>query len=162
MTLPDVRLFGVSEPEELRQLLDLWFGFSILDRNLVAQPANPSEKDAYLLTGSPAGVEWQHHANEFAVFFGNKWRFFPPVEGMVVWVKDENLVLAYDGAAWVTHGRQAAAVTDLTEGPGTADGTVDDVGASFNQTTLNNNFKELSTKLNALMASMRTANSLAT
>ena len=33
---------------------------------------------------------------------------------------------------------------------GSADGTVDDVGAAFNQTTLNNNFKECSTRINAL------------
>lgn len=35
--------------------------------------------------------------------------------------------------------------TALTHAVGTADATVDDVGGSFNQTTLNNNFKELTT-----------------
>lgn len=38
----------------------------------------------------------------------------------------------------------------LTHAVGTADGTVADVGASFNQTTLNDNFRELSDKINAL------------
>jgi hypothetical protein len=42
----------------------------------------------------------------------------------------------------------------LTHSAGTADGTVDDVGAVFSQTTLNNNFKEVSTEL----ASQRTLN----
>lgn len=37
------------------------------------------------------------------------------------------------------------APTALTHAVGTADGTVDDVGGAFNQTTLNNNFKELTT-----------------
>jgi predicted RecA/RadA family phage recombinase len=37
------------------------------------------------------------------------------------------------------------APTALTHAVGTADNTVDDVGGSFNQTTLNNNFKELTT-----------------
>ena len=37
------------------------------------------------------------------------------------------------------------APTALTHGVGTADNTVDDVGGAFNQTTLNNNFKELTT-----------------
>lgn len=49
------------------------------------------------------------------------------------------------------------AVANLTEGPGTANGTVADVGASFNQTTLNDNFKDLSTKLNALLTECRKA-----
>lgn len=49
------------------------------------------------------------------------------------------------------------AVTNLTEGPGTANGTVADVGATFNQTTLNDNFKDLSTKLNALLVECRKA-----
>ncbi len=40
----------------------------------------------------------------------------------------------------------------LTHAVGTADGTVADVGASFNQATLNDNFKEITTKL----ASIRT------
>lgn len=37
------------------------------------------------------------------------------------------------------------APTALTHSFGTADNTVDDVGGAFNQTTLNNNFKELTT-----------------
>jgi hypothetical protein len=38
----------------------------------------------------------------------------------------------------------------LTAASGTADGTVSDVGAAFNQTTLNNNFQECATQINAL------------
>jgi hypothetical protein len=38
----------------------------------------------------------------------------------------------------------------LVHAVGVADGTVDDVGAAFAQATLNNNFKELTTKLNQL------------
>lgn len=47
----------------------------------------------------------------------------------------------------------AATVTALTDSStGTADGTVADVGASFNQTTLNNNMAEFATEINALVA----------
>lgn len=42
----------------------------------------------------------------------------------------------------------------LTHSVGTADGTVDDVGAAFNQTTLNNNFKEITTLLGALRTAL--------
>jgi len=48
-------------------------------------------------------------------------------------------------------------VADLTQGPGTADGTVVDVSATFNQGTLNDNFKDLSTKINAILAALRSA-----
>lgn len=51
----------------------------------------------------------------------------------------------------------SAAEADLTAASGTADGTIADVGAAFNQTTLNNNFQDVATKINALLAKLRTA-----
>lgn len=51
--------------------------------------------------------------------------------------------------------RNNAAITDLTAASGTADGTVADVGAAFNQVTLNDNFKELAVKVNAILAALR-------
>ncbi len=50
----------------------------------------------------------------------------------------------------------ATNTTALTHAVGTADATVDDVGGAFNQTTLNNNFKELTTQL-ALQRTLNTA-----
>ena len=58
-------------------------------------------------------------------------------------------------------GGQVAAVAPLTEGPGTSNGTVADVGASFNQGTLNDNFKDLSTKVNAIITAMKNAGLMA-
>jgi hypothetical protein len=52
-------------------------------------------------------------------------------------------------------GAAAVTVANLTEGPGTANGTVVDVGASFNQTTLNDNFRDVTAKLNALLTECR-------
>lgn len=46
-----------------------------------------------------------------------------------------------------------APLTDSTTG--TADGTLSDVGAAFNQATLNNNFAELAAKVNALAAMLK-------
>lgn len=50
-----------------------------------------------------------------------------------------------------------AAIVSLTAASGTADNTVADVGGSFNQTTLNNNFQDLATKVNAILTALRTA-----
>lgn len=52
-------------------------------------------------------------------------------------------------------GTQASASADLIHAVGTADGTVADVGGGFNQGTLNDNFKELTTKLNEILAALR-------
>lgn len=49
------------------------------------------------------------------------------------------------------------AITDLTAASGTADGTVADVTGSFSQTVLNNNFQDVATKVNAILAGLRTA-----
>ena len=49
----------------------------------------------------------------------------------------------------------AAAVADLVNANGASDGTIADVGAAFNQATLNNNFRDLSDKLNAMLAAQR-------
>ena len=54
-----------------------------------------------------------------------------------------------------------AAITDLTAASGTGDNTVADVGGSFSQTTLNNNFQDLAAKVNAILAALRTAGILA-
>jgi hypothetical protein len=51
-----------------------------------------------------------------------------------------------------THAALTAAA--LTHSVGTADGTVADVGASFSQTILNNNFRDLSTQVNNLVTDL--------
>lgn len=78
--------------------------------------------------------------------------------------------LKYRGNTYVTMGRSGgvkmsvfgvtavAQATDpgaLSMSVGTADGAMDDVGASFNQTTLNNNFRELRDKYEALRTRIR-------
>jgi hypothetical protein len=62
-----------------------------------------------------------------------------------------------DKSAWA----QGAAVADLVASVGTADGTLADVGAAFSQGTLNDNFRECSTKINAILAVMRDAGLIA-
>jgi hypothetical protein len=52
---------------------------------------------------------------------------------------------------------QASRVGQLTAASGSASSTISDVGASFNQTTLNNNFKSLATKVNGIEAALSAA-----
>ena len=53
-------------------------------------------------------------------------------------------LVAYDAS----HG---GSITELTAATGTPSDTIADVGGAFNQTTLNNNFKSLADKVNALL-----------
>jgi hypothetical protein len=55
----------------------------------------------------------------------------------------------------------AAAIVSLTDAFGTADGTVVDVTATPTQGTINDNFQEMSTKINAILAALRAANIIA-
>lgn len=57
---------------------------------------------------------------------------------------------------------KSTAIADLVHAVGTADGTVADVGVAFNQGTLNDNFKELSTRVNQILAHLRTHGTLTT
>lgn len=61
-------------------------------------------------------------------------------------------------------GGQAASVAPLTNANGTADGTISAMGATWDataQTNANNNFRELSDKLNAVIAALKAAGLMA-
>ena len=52
---------------------------------------------------------------------------------------------------------KSGTVPTLTMSVGTANNTVDDVGAAFSQATLNNNFRDITEKLNAVILACREA-----
>lgn len=63
-----------------------------------------------------------------------------------------------NGGAITNNGTQATAIASLTDSStGTANDTVTDVGGSFTQATLNNNFADLAAKINAILAALRGA-----
>ncbi len=48
-------------------------------------------------------------------------------------------------------------IDKLNVSAGTSDNVVSDVGVAFNQATLNNNFREIADKLNAILDAVRNA-----
>lgn len=56
---------------------------------------------------------------------------------------------------------QQAAVTSLSDAFGTGDDTIVDVTAAFSQTILNNNFRDLSDKVNTILTRLRDAGLIA-
>ncbi len=60
----------------------------------------------------------------------------------------------------MAYANPTTAIPDLTAASGTADATVVDVTGSHDQTILNNNFKDLATKVNAILAALRASGTL--
>lgn len=66
------------------------------------------------------------------------------------------------GGKITANGTQASAIVSLTDSTtGTANDTVQDVGAAFSQATLNNNFADLTAKINGILAALRGAGIIA-
>lgn len=55
----------------------------------------------------------------------------------------------------------SAAIANLTDAFGTADGTVADATATFSQSVTNDNNQEFTAKINAILAALRAANIIA-
>lgn len=50
-----------------------------------------------------------------------------------------------------------SSITNMSSGAGSVSNTTSDVGGSFNQTTLNNNFASLDSKINEILTALRSA-----
>lgn len=109
--------------------LELFANLRFLDRDLATPPGSPAESDAYLVAGSPTGA-WAGQAGNIAWYRGGIWKFHAPYEGLVAWVNDEGVFLAYDGAMWaqITGSGSLSLYqlldVDLPVSAGQADGTV--------------------------------------
>lgn len=90
----------VTHNEALRAL-DTLLQISIADRDLIAPPATPAEGDRYIVAAGATGA-WAGHAASIAAYQDAGWIFYPPKEGWLAWIADENVTVAFDGAAWTS------------------------------------------------------------
>lgn len=74
-----------------------------------------------------------------------------PVGRVASWIATGTCILSFD----THHPPRVTGITALTAASGTGDNTVADVGGSFSQTTLNNNFQDLAAKVNELIAILK-------
>src|SRR5882724_2778587 len=88
----------VTHAEDLNRL-DADVQASVLDRDLATPPGSPSAGDSYLIAASPTGA-WATHAQALTMYVSG-WIFLTPQEGWLVYVRDEDLFVKFDGAAWV-------------------------------------------------------------
>ncbi len=98
---------------EAIRALDAIVQLSVLDRSLTAPPVAPAEGDRYIVASSPAGA-WSGQAEKIAAYQDGAWIFYAPKEGWISWVADENIAVAFDGAAWtaLSAGGGGGGVTD--------------------------------------------------
>jgi len=89
----------VTHNEAIREL-DAVVQLSVRDRDLTAPPASPENGDRYIVAGVASG-EWSGREGEIAAFQDGAWAFHAPREGWLAWVGDEDMLVAFDGTAWV-------------------------------------------------------------
>jgi len=110
------------------------------DRDLTAPPGGESAGDVYLVKATATG-DWAGQDADIAIY-NSGWKFVTPSEGMRAWVDNENLIIWYNGSAWVS----IVAVADLSQtiaGPSIAE------------------VQAISDKVDELLGAMRTAGLLA-
>ena len=73
-------------------------------------------------------------------------------------IKTQDNVLAARVRNVLANGGTWTDVVSLTAASGTASNTVSDVGATFSQATLNNNFRSLAAKVNELITLINNVN----
>lgn len=91
---------------ESHQQLDALVQAGVIDRDLTAPPGSPAEGDVYLIpTGSPAASgAWAGQDGDIAHYRNSAWTFITPKEGWRLYVKDEDLLIVYDGSTWYAVG----------------------------------------------------------
>jgi hypothetical protein len=90
----------VTHNEAIRAL-DAIVQLSVLDRDLSSPPSTPADGARYIVGPSPAGA-WSGHALEVAAHQDGAWMFYPPSEGWIAWVADEDGAVVWSGSAWTT------------------------------------------------------------
>src|SRR5437773_7644244 len=90
----------VTHNEALR-ILDSLVQLSVLDRDLNAPPASPSEGQRWIVKASPAPTgAWAGHGHAVAAWQDGAWQFSTPQTGWIAHVVDEGTLVVFNGTAW--------------------------------------------------------------
>ncbi len=88
----------VTHNEAIRAL-DALVQLSVLDRGLSTPPGAPVEGARYIVAASPTDA-WSGHAGHIAAWQDGAWIFYPPAEGWIAWIADENAAVVWSGSEW--------------------------------------------------------------
>ncbi|ALL12856.1 DUF2793 domain-containing protein [Caulobacter henricii] len=81
--------------------LDGLVQLAVESRVVAAQPVSPVGGGVWILPAGATGAAWSGQAaGTLMRFEAGAWEAISPAEGVLAWVKDENQLVAFDGAAW--------------------------------------------------------------
>lgn len=63
-------------------------------------PGSPASGDLYIVGPSPTGA-WAGQAGNLA-YYDQIWKFITPLEGMTLWINDEDVPYIYTGSSWLS------------------------------------------------------------
>lgn len=95
--------------EQIRMIEQGAGHFIFKDRDLATPPGSPAQGDCYLIAASGTGA-WAGQSGKIAFYMNTAWKFITVIEGFTAWVNDENVLIIYDGAAWVSPGGSGSGV----------------------------------------------------
>lgn len=87
----------VTHNEAVRAL-DALTQIAVDDRDSVEPPATPDEGARYIVAAGAAG-DWAGYDHAVAAWQDGAWAFYPPAEGWLAWIRDEDILVVWDGAA---------------------------------------------------------------
>ncbi len=103
---------------------------AVEDRDLTAPPGSPATNAWYIVAAGATGA-WATHDGDLARYTGSAWAFYTPVNGNLVWVRDEDQLYAFDDAAWTAVTSGGGGSGDVV-GPGSS---TDNAVVRFDSTT---------------------------
>ena len=90
----------VTVNETIRRL-DALVLLAIEDKDLTAPPGSPSDGARYIPKATATGL-WSGKENNVAHYVDGAWEFYPPREGFIAYMRDEDQLYVHNGSAWVT------------------------------------------------------------
>lgn len=134
----------VTINESLR-MLDAIVQLAVLTRTTTVPPAAPAEGDRHIIPSGSSGA-WQNRAGQLAAWQDGGWNYYVPATGWQAFVSAEQVLLLFNGTAWVAASGSGETVAKL--GINTTADTTNRLTVSAPATLLNHQGNGHQLKLN--------------
>jgi hypothetical protein len=81
--------------------LDALVLLAVEDKDLTSPPGSPADGARYIPKATATGA-WSGKEGYVAHYVDGAWEFYPPREGFIAYMRDEDLAYFYNSSAWVT------------------------------------------------------------